>query len=286
MSLSVKTFFDQDTATFTHVVTDIESRKAAIIDSVLNYDQYSGSVSTHSADELIAYVEENKLEIEWILETHIHADHLTASRYLKQRLGGKVAIGSKIKEVLKLWIPIFDAAEDTPEAPFDVTFSEGDEFQIGNLRAKVFYTPGHTPACSSYLIEDCLFVGDTMFAPQHGTARADFPGGDARTLYRSIHKLYRLPDETRVFLCHDYPSEGESLVYETTIGEQKKNNTMVALNVDEDSYVQKRENRDKTLSVPKLILPSIQHNMRAGSFGNRHRNGKEYIHIPINALKG
>ena len=197
--MDIQHFFDTTTNTFSYIVSDPTTKKAAIIDSVIEFDPDSGAVTTVGADKIVAYVTEKGFDVEWILETHIHADHLTAAQYLQKKLGGKIGIGHKIYQVIELWTPIFDVADDMPSHPFDATFSEGDEFHIGSLTGKVFYTPGHTPACSSYLIGNCLFVGDTLFSPKRGTARADFPGGDARTLYRSIHKLFELPDETRVF---------------------------------------------------------------------------------------
>jgi glyoxylase-like metal-dependent hydrolase (beta-lactamase superfamily II) len=284
--MKVKTFYDKQTATFTHVVIDEATQKCAVIDSVLDYDQDAAKFSTDSVDEVIKYIKDNQLTNEWILETHIHADHITGAFYLKQHIGGKTAIGSGIKKVLEMWVPLFDSSADTPITgdQFDEIFEDGETFTIGNLKAEVFHTPGHTPACSTYHIEDAIFVGDTLFAPNMGTARVDFPGGSAKDLYESIQKMYQLPDETKVYLCHDYPAKGQDPTYVTTVGEQKKHNKMLKKDTTLESFIELREARDKTLSVPKLILPSIQTNMRLGSFGTQSANGIQYIKIPVNVL--
>ncbi len=284
--MKVKTFYDQQTATFTHVVIDGNSKKCAIIDSVLDYDQDAAKFSTESADEVIQFIKGNGLTNEWILETHIHADHITAAFYLKQHIGGKTAIGMRIKDVLKMWVPLFDQLEETPITgeQFDHLFNDGEFFKIGQLNAEVFHTPGHTPACSTYHIEDAIFVGDTLFAPKMGTARVDFPGGSAKDLYQSIQRMYQLPDDTQVYLCHDYPQEGQKPIAVTTVGEQKTKNKMLKKDTTLEEFVSVREARDKTLAVPKLILPSLQTNMRLGSFGPKAANGIQYLTIPVNVL--
>lgn len=284
--MHVETFYDSQTSTFTYVVTDTSTNKCAVIDSVLDYDQYAGRFSTESADKVINYIQKNNLENEWILETHIHADHITAAFYLKKHIGGKTAIGSKITDVLKLWVPIFETEKDTPVSgkQFDILLDDGAAFSIGNLTATVIHTPGHTPACVSYSIYDAVFVGDTLFAPNRGTARADFPGGNASDLYESIQKLYQFSDDTKVYLCHDYPDANESAICQTTVAEQKQLNKMIKSETKKQDYILMREARDKTLSVPKLILPSIQTNLRLGHFGTESDNGVQYIKIPVNQL--
>ena len=285
--MKVETFFDKDTSTFTYIVIDESTDKCAVIDSVLDYDQYSGRFTTKSADKIIEYILTNNLTNEWILETHIHADHITAAFYLQKQIGGKTAIGSKITDVLKLWVPLFATEEDTPITgeQFDVLFEDSETVSIGNLDAKVMHTPGHTPACSTYLIGDSVFVGDTLFAPERGTARADFPGGNASDLFESIQKIYRLPDETKIYLCHDYPTVNEEAISQTTVAEQKQLNAMIKTGTKKKDYILMRETRDKTLSVPKLILPSIQTNLRLGNFGKVSKNGNQYIKIPINKIQ-
>lgn len=284
----IKTFHDEATSTFTHVVVDNETRQCAVIDSVLDYDHYSGKVKTKSADQVIAFIQENNLSNQWILETHIHADHITASAYLKAHIGGKTAIGVRIKEVLKIWVPLFDTSDDTPITgdQFDVLLDEGDTIQIGEITLSTWLTPGHTPACASYYNAQhkVIFVGDTMFAPNIGTARCDFPGGSAADLYKTIQRFYTLPNETTVYLCHDYPEEGEQALSSITIGEQKRLNKQCRPETSCAEYTQKREARDATLSVPKLLFPSIQTNLRLGDFGVKSNSGLQYIKIPINAL--
>lgn len=286
MSILVKTFFDQDTATFTHIVTDPSTDKCAIIDSVLDYDQYAGRTSTKSADLVINYIQQNQLSVEWLLETHIHADHITASHYLKERLGGQIGIGSKIKDVLAFWVPIFNSEEDTKinGSQFDHLFKDGEIFKIGNVNVKVLHTPGHTPACASYLIEDSIFVGDTIFMPDLGTARTDFPGGSAEILYDSIKKILELPENTKIFLCHDYPPSNREVEWITTVKEQKDKNILVNTQISKEEYITKRNIRDKGKAVPKLLLPSIQANLRAGTFGSFDKNNTQYVKIPINKI--
>lgn len=285
-NMHVETFFDPATFTFTHVVEDTVNQKCAIIDSVLDYDQFSGMVKTSSADQVIEYVKSKGLTTEWILESHIHADHITASKYLQTHLGGKTAMGVNIKKVLEIWVPIFDTAEDTQITgeQFDVLLDEGDQIQVGDLTITAWMTPGHTPACASYLVEDAIFVGDTMFAPHLGTARCDFPGGSAADLFKTIQRFYTLPDETKVYLCHDYPEEGNDPINVITIGQAKTENTQVRPESSFEEYVAKREARDATLAVPKLLFPSIQTNFRLGDFGVKSQNGLQFIKIPVNAL--
>jgi glyoxylase-like metal-dependent hydrolase (beta-lactamase superfamily II) len=282
----IKTFHDKGTATFTHVVVDEDSKKCAVIDSVLNYDQDSARASTESADEVISYIREQGLTNEWILETHIHADHITASFYLKQHIGGKQAMGAGIKDVLALWVPKFDTSDDTPITgeQFDVLFNDGDVFYIGGLKVTVWHTPGHTPACASYLVGDVVFVGDTIFAPHIGTARCDFPGGSSEEMYKTIQRFYSLPDEARLFLCHDYPQDGDEPIFMVSVGEQKKNNVQIKSTTPLEEYISKRRARDKSLDVPKLLFPSVQTNMRLGDFGVKSSNGLQYIKIPVNSI--
>jgi len=286
MSVNIKDFFDKDTATFTYVVSDPETSEAAVIDSVLDYDRDSGRTSTKSADKVIEYVRNKKLKIEWVLDTHIHADHLTASHYIKEKLGGKIAIGDHIKDVLKFWVPIFNTKHDTPldGSQFDVLLGDNQVIMLGNKEIKVMHTPGHTPACSCYLIEDAVFVGDTIFMPDLGTARTDFPGGSAETMYDSIQRLLSLPDSTRIFVCHDYPPETRGIKFMATVKEHKEKNVMINSRVSKSEYVKARNKRDEGKPVPKLLLPSIQVNMRAGIFGDAESNGVKYVKIPLNKI--
>lgn len=284
--MDIETFFDKATFTATHVVSDASSGAAAIIDSVKDYDPKSGRTSTASADAVIAYVRERALRVEWILETHVHADHLTAAPYLQDKLGGKIGIGSRIDVVQDVFKRVFNAEESfcTDGRQFDRLFEDGDVFQIGSMDVRVMHTPGHTPACVSYVVRDAVFVGDTMFMPDYGTARCDFPGGDARQLYRSMRKILELPAETRMFLCHDYAPNGREFVWETTVADQRANNIHVKDGVDEDAYVEMRTARDKELSMPVLILPSVQVNMRAGELPPAEDNGTRYLKIPLDVL--
>jgi glyoxylase-like metal-dependent hydrolase (beta-lactamase superfamily II) len=286
MAIDIKTFFDLETATFSHIVIDKHTEKCAIIDSVLDYDIYSGRSKTTSADQIIRYIKQEKLSVEWILDTHIHADHITASHYLKEKLGGKIGIGSKIKDVLALWVPVFNTGKDTQldGSQFDHLFEDGEIFKLGHIDVKIIHTPGHTPACSSYLIEDAIFVGDTIFMPDIGTARTDFPGGSAESMYDSVRKILSLPEETRIFLCHDYPPEGRPVTWITTVKEQKEKNILVHEGISKEEYIQIRNKRDKGKGVPKLLLPSIQANLRAGDFGMAEENNVKYIKIPLNHI--
>ena len=287
MKPQVTPFFDPATYTVTYVVTEPEGTACAIVDSVLDYDPKSGRTSTASADNVIAFIKENGLTVEWILETHAHADHLTAAAYLKEQLGGRIAIGERIKDVQGIFKGVFNLERDfLPDgSQFDHLFADGEIFRIGALEGQVIHTPGHTPACLTYLIGDAAFVGDTLFMPDYGTARADFPGGDAATLYRSIHKLFTLPDETRLFMCHDYLAPGrEDYAWETTVGEERKRNVQVREGVSESDYVKFRNERDATLEMPVLILPSVQVNIRAGAKPPAEDNGVSYLKIPLDVL--
>lgn len=283
----IRSFFDEATFTVTHVVADPVTNRAAIVDSVLDYDPASGRTSTASADAVAEYVRSNDLRVDWILETHVHADHLTAAPYLKEKLGGKIGIGAEIRTVQSVFGEIFNVetsfARDGRQ--FDRLFRDGDAFDVGLIAARVIHTPGHTPACVTYVIGDAAFVGDTLFMPDYGTARCDFPGGDARTLYRSIGRIFALPDETRLFMCHDYKAPGRAhFAWETTVGAERAGNIHVKRGVAEDDFVTMREARDKTLSMPRLILPSVQVNMRAGHLPPPEDNGTVYLKMPVNAF--
>jgi glyoxylase-like metal-dependent hydrolase (beta-lactamase superfamily II) len=282
----VITLFDEPTFTAAHLIIDPATGKAAIIDSVLAFDPPSGRTSTAFADQFVAIVRDRGLTVEWLLETHAHADHLSAAPYLQDKLGGKIAIGRDITRVQAVFAGIFNEGPDFARdgSQFDHLFGDGERFRIGNLEAIALHVPGHTPADLAYVVGDAAFVGDTLFMPDYGTARADFPGGDARTLYRSIKRLLGLPAATRVFLCHDYKAPGrDHYVTETTIGAEH-GNIHVHDGVSEDDFVTMRETRDKTLSVPRLILPSIQVNIRAGRFPAPESNGTSYLKLPLNTL--
>lgn len=283
----VHAFFDEKTNTVSYIVHGPGSRDAAIIDSVLDYDPASGRTSHHSADAIIAHVQREGLKISWILETHAHADHLSAAPYLREKLCGQVAIGNKITTVQTVFGTIFNLGGDFARngTQFDHLFQDGDSFEIGNLRAMAIHVPGHTPADLAYVIGDAAFVGDTIFMPDYGTARADFPGGDARTLYRSIRQLLSLPPETRLFMCHDYKAPGrDEYLWETTVAAQRAENVHVHDGISEDAFVEMREKRDKTLGMPTLILPAIQINIRGGHKPEPEANGMRYLKIPLDAL--
>ncbi|MGN6597294.1 MULTISPECIES: MBL fold metallo-hydrolase [Sphingopyxis] len=283
----VKSFFDEPTFTATHVVHDPATRKAAIIDSVLDFDQPSGRTGHASADAIVDYVRREGLTVEWQIETHAHADHLSAAPYLQEKLGGQIVIGRHIETVQTVFGAIFNEDERFARdgSQFDRLMADGERFMLGEIEGMVLHTPGHTPACMVWIIGDALFTGDTLFMPDYGTARADFPGGDARTLYRSIQRLLSLPGETRLFLCHDYKAPGrDSFAWETTIAAERTANVHVHEGVDEDQFVAMREARDKTLSMPRLILPSIQVNMRAGHFPEPEANGTRYLKLPLDKL--
>ncbi|MGP5017244.1 MBL fold metallo-hydrolase [Vreelandella alkaliphila] len=278
-------FFDEPTNTFSYVVQDPESNACAILDSVLDFDYAAGHTDVRSADEIIEFIRENRLEVTWILETHVHADHLSAAPYLHQTLGGKTGIGAHIVDVQEIFGKAFNAGTEFARdgSQFDALFNEGDTFTIGSLQARVLHTPGHTPACLTYVIGDAAFVGDTLFMPDYGTARCDFPGGDARTLYRSIQKVLALPPQTRLFLCHDYKAPGRDVYqHETSVAEQRDANVHVHEGITEDEFVKMRTERDATLGMPKLIIPSVQVNMRAGEMPPADDNGVVYLKVPIN----
>ena len=284
---TVKTFFDEPTFTASHVVSDPATRKAAIIDSVLDFDPASGRTSTRSADDIVAHVKAERLTVDWILETHVHADHLSAAPYLKKHLGGKIGIGSNITAVQKTFGEIFNAESEFKRdgSQFDALFDDNARFNVGSIGARVMYTPGHTPACITFVIGDAAFVGDTLFMPDYGTARCDFPGGDAATLYRSIQKIFALPDKTRLFMCHDYKAPGrEDYAFESTVKDERDWNVHVGRGVSEADFVRMRTARDKTLAMPRLILPSVQINMRAGEMPPLDSNGMRYLKLPLNML--
>lgn len=279
-------FYDKQTSTFTYIVKDPASNACAVVDSVMNLDYHSGRISYTSADEIIAHIRKHKLDLQWLIETHVHADHLSAAPYIQQKLGGKLGIGAHIKTVQEVFGKVFNAGTEFARdgSQFDHLFEDGDNYQIGSLQATAIHTPGHTPACMTHLIGDAAFVGDTLFMPDGGTARADFPGGDARVLFRSIKRLLSLPAETRLFMCHDYQPDGREVEYETTVAAEKAHNIHVHDGVNEDDFVAMREARDATLDMPVLILPSLQVNMRAGHFPPAEDNNMIYLKVPINAL--
>jgi glyoxylase-like metal-dependent hydrolase (beta-lactamase superfamily II) len=287
MNPEVTAFFDEATYTVSYVVADPDRGKAAIIDSVLGYDSKSGWTNTEKADEIIAFVRERGFVVDWILETHVHADHLTAAPYLKDALGGQTGIGNQIGTVQATFKTVFNAGDELPSdgSQFDHLFSDAEIFTIGGIRARVIHTPGHTPACVTYVIGNAAFVGDTMFMPDYGTARADFPGGDARTLFRSIQRTLALPDDTRLFMCHDYAPNGRDYLWETTVAQQKANNIHLKDGVGEDDYVAMRKARDEKLAVPALLLPAVQINMRGGYPPPPEDNGVSYIKIPLNTFR-
>ena len=284
----VKDFFHEDTNTFSYVVRDPATKACAIIDSVLDYDPASASTSTIHADKIIAYIKEQGLTVEWILETHVHADHLTAAQYLKAELGGKIAMSKKIGIVQETFGAIYhlDIKQWNAQQLFDYLFEDHESFQIGTLKAYNIPTPGHTPACLSYVIGDAVFVGDTLFMPDYGTARCDFPRGSAEQLYDSVQSLFQLPEDTRVFLCHDYlPETRESYVCESDIQTQKTQNIHIHQGISKAEFAQMRNQRDSGLSMPKLILPAIQINMKAGQFPEPEPNGVSYLKLPLNYFK-
>ncbi|MEL7114362.1 MAG: MBL fold metallo-hydrolase [Pseudomonadota bacterium] len=287
MSPDVTAFFDPATNTVSYVVKEPEGRQAAIIDSVLDFDAASGRTDTRSADAIVAHIEAAGLEVAWILESHVHADHLSAAPYLQERLGGRIGIGDQITVVQDTFGKVFNEGTEFQRdgSQFDQLFTEGDSFHIGQLRGDVLHTPGHTPACLTYVIGDAAFVGDTLFMPDFGTARCDFPGGSAQDLYGSIQKILSLPDETRIFVGHDYKAPGrDDFAWETTVGAQKALNVHVGAGRPIEEFVAMREARDATLGMPKLIIPSIQTNMRAGHLPEAEDNGTQYLKVPINRL--
>jgi len=282
----VQAFLDTDSETFSYVVFDREGGHAAVIDPVLDYDPKSGRTRHDGAHRLVEFVREHGLTVDWILETHAHADHLSAAPYIKAEVGGRIAIGERIVDVQKIFRDVFNLEKQflVDGSQFDKLFAEGETFSVGELEGEVIYTPGHTPADMSWRIGDAVFVGDTLFMPDVGTARCDFPGGNAHTLYHSIHRLLAMPEETRLFMCHDYPNGQREHRFETTVGEQKRHNIHVHEGVSEAHFVAMREARDKSLEMPRLILPSIQLNIRAGQMPPPEDNGTVYFKIPVNLL--
>ncbi|BDX06053.1 MBL fold metallo-hydrolase [Planctobacterium marinum] len=284
--MQIETFYDENTGTFTYLVIDEETKKSAIIDSVMDYDQFSAQASFGSADRVVQFIEQNKLHNQWILETHVHADHMTAAHYLKGKVGGQIAMSVGIVKVLSLWVPKFETENDTPTdgSQFDRLFEDGDQFQIGNLNVTVWHTQGHTPACASYLLDGAIFAGDTLFAPTLGTARCDFPGGSAKDLYRTIQRIYSLPEDTKVFLGHDYPATGQKPCSVVAVGHSKQTNILIKADTPLQEFVDRRQARDATLAVPKLLLPAIQANMRNGQFGAVSEKGQQFVKIPVSAI--
>jgi glyoxylase-like metal-dependent hydrolase (beta-lactamase superfamily II) len=284
----VRAFFDEATSTFSYLVADPATKHAAVIDPVLDYDPKSGEVDVHSVESILAAAQEAGYTIEWSLETHAHADHLSASPYVKAKTGATIGIGENIKEVQRIFRPVFNVTDlKTDGSDFDRLFTDGDRFRIDQLDVEVIHTPGHTPACVSYKIADAVFVGDTLFMPDYGTARADFPGGDAHQLYRSIRRLLSLSPQTRLFMCHDYKAPGRDVyANESTVGEQRSKNVHVHEGIEENEFVAMRNARDATLSVPTLLLPSIQVNIRAGRFPAAEANGVRYLKIPVKFKRG
>lgn len=287
MKPEVAPFFDKDTNTFSYVVKDPSSNSCAIVDSVLDFDYPSGSISYTGADRIIDYVKEHNLKVEWLIETHAHADHLSAAPYIQEKLGGKLGIGEHIVTVQETFGKVFNAGTEFERdgSQFDHLFKDGETYKVGELECKAIHTPGHTPACMTHVMGDAAFVGDTLFMPDAGTARADFPGGDAGVLFDSIQIILSLPAETRIFMCHDYCPNGRQLEYLTTVEEQRKNNIHVKEGTSKAAFVEMRQARDRTLGMPRLILPSLQVNMRAGHFPEPESNGTVYLKVPINAFK-
>jgi len=287
MTPDVKAFFDEATNTISYVVKDPACHACAIIDSVLDFDYASGRTDTTSADEIIAYVQAEGLEVQWLLESHVHADHLSAAPYIQERAGGKIGIGDRIKIVQDTFGKVFNEGTEFQRdgSQFDRLFEEGDSFMIGQLRGDVLHTPGHTPACLTYVIGDAAFVGDTLFMPDFGTARCDFPGGSSEVLFNSIQKILALPDETRIFVCHDYKAPGrDDYAWETTVGAQKQGNIHVGAGKNREDFVKMRDARDAQLAMPKLIIPSLQINMRAGQMPPADEKGDVFLKVPINKL--
>ena len=287
MKPDVTAFFDDATNTISFVVKDPAGASCAIIDSVLDFDYSSGRTDTKSADEIIVYVQEHDLKVEWLLESHVHADHLSAAPYIQEKVGGKIGIGKNITVVQDTFGKVFNEGTEFQRdgSQFDELFTEGDSIMIGQMRCDVLHTPGHTPACLTYVIGDAAFVGDTLFMPDFGTARCDFPGGSSETLYNSIQKILSLPDETRIFVGHDYKAPGrDEYAWETTVAEQKARNVHVGEGKDKDAFVKMRDERDATLAMPKLIIPSLQVNMRAGQMPEPDEEGDVFLKVPVNKL--
>lgn len=282
----VKAFFDAATNTVSYVVKDPNSNACAIVDSVMDIDYAAGRIHYESADAIIAYVRANDLKVEWLIETHVHADHLSGAPYIQQKLGGRIGIGENITIVQETFGKVFNEGTEFRRdgSQFDQLFGDGDSYTIGTMTAHVMHTPGHTPACMTHVVGDAAFVGDTLFMPDGGSARADFPGGDARTLYRSIQRVLSLPEEMRLFMCHDYGPNGREIRWETTVAEQKAHNIHVREGISEDEFVERREARDRTLAMPKLIIPSLQVNMKAGELPAPDESGKRFLKVPLNGL--
>ena len=282
-TLEIKAFFDEPTITVSYLVWDAATLQGAVIDPVLNFEQRSGEATVEQADAILAEAKRRGITIAQVLETHAHADHLSGAPYIKLKTGAKICIGEHIRDVQRIFRPVFNAMDVSGEgSEFDHLFKDGERFKVGTVEAQVIYTPGHTPACVSYHVGDAVFVGDTMFMPDYGTARADFPGGDARQLYRSIKRVLSLPPETRLFMCHDYKAPGrDQYAWETTVGEEKARNVHVHEGISEDEFVKMRETRDATLAAPMLLLPSIQVNIRAGKFPPAEANGVRYLKVPV-----
>ena len=286
-NFKIKGFFDEETSNISYVVYDMTSKKCAIVDCVLDFDFSSCTIDYHNAEKIISFIEKMKLDLEWLIETHVHADHLSASPYIQKKLGGKIGISEKISDIQNIFGKTFNAGTEFQRdgSQFDRLFKDNDEYKIGSIKCKVINTPGHTPACTAHVIGNSIFVGDTLFMPDLGSARADFPGGDARELYRSIQKILSYPDDTLIFVCHDYPPTSRKVEWVTTVGEQKKKNIHVKTSIGEDEFVKVREAIDKTLNMPKLIIPSIQVNMRAGNLPPAEDSGDVFIKVPINSMK-
>jgi len=282
----VKAFFDKETFTVSYIVSDPTTGRAAVIDPVLNYDPASGRTDTRSADEMITFLTESNLVVDWIIETHVHADHLSSAPYIKDSVGGQTGIGNRVTEVQETFKGIFNIEALTSDGrQFDHLFIDGESFRVGELEARVIATPGHTPACVTYVIGDSAFVGDTLFMPDFGTARSDFPGGNATQLYRSIQKILSLPDDTRLFMCHDYKAPGRDVfAWETSVKEQRDSNIHINKSISEAAFVELREGRDAQLSVPKLLLPAIQVNISAGTLPEAEDNGVRYLKIPLDTI--
>lgn len=286
MTPAIESFYDEATSTFTHVVYEMPGSAAIIIDPVLNYDPKSGRTRTSSADAVIAFVRANKLSVAWILETHAHADHITAAQHLKDQIGGQTAIGKGISAVQSVFKGIFNLGDDfvSDGSQFDRLLDDDEEIRFGNLTLRALLVPGHTPACMAYMVGDAIFVGDTLFQPDVGTARCDFPGGDARALYRSIRKILDFPPQTRLFMCHDYPTSGRPVAARCTVADERRSNIHIRDGISESDFVSMRRARDATLDMPVLILPSVQINIRAGMMPRPEVNGVSYLKIPLNAL--
>ncbi|HHZ08004.1 MAG TPA: MBL fold metallo-hydrolase [Rhizobiales bacterium] len=279
-------FFDAPTNTISYIVRDPSSDACAVVDSVMDIDYAAGRIAHHGADRIIDHIRSNGWRLEWLIETHVHADHLSAAPYIQRELGGKLGIGENITIVQETFGKIFNEGTEFQRdgSQFDRLFKDGDSYRIGTMTAYVMHTPGHTPACMTHVIGDAAFVGDTLFMPDGGSARADFPGGDARTLYRSIQRVLSLPDETRLFMCHDYGPNGRDIQWETTVAEERAHNIHVGGGIDEDTFVAMREARDATLSMPRLIIPSLQVNMRAGNLPPADSSGRTFLKVPVNTL--